>query len=252
MSKKTWLKRARHASSHVVAVVTLALVFSALPRSVLAQGASGASATKVGIIGSGNLGGTLGTLWVKSGHPVLFSSRHPEQLKKFADSLGPLARAGTVREALAFGDVIFLAVPYAAYPQIGKDYAQELKGKIVIDAGNAVPARDGEIAKEAREIGIGMTSAKYLAGARIVRAFNTLNYRRLAIIANRPEGRIGIPMAGDDQEALAIASSLVRDAGFDPVIIGSLKRAEDFAQGAPLYGQEITAQEMQQRTKSLR
>jgi predicted dinucleotide-binding enzyme len=97
-----------------------------------------------------------------------------------------------------------------------------------------------------------MTSAKYLAGARIVRAFNTLNYRRLANASNRPEGRIGIPMAGDDKDALAIASSLVRDAGFDPVIIGSLERAKDFAQGAPLYGQEITAQEMQQRAKSLR
>jgi 8-hydroxy-5-deazaflavin:NADPH oxidoreductase len=67
-----------------------------------------------------------------------------------------------------------------------------------------------------------------------------------------PEGRIGIPMAGDDKDALAIASNLVRDAGFDPVIIGPLERAKDFAQGAPLYGQEITAQEMQQRAKSLR
>ena len=158
----------------------------------------------------------------------------------------------TYDEALAFGDVILIAVPYAAYPQIGKDYAQELKGKIIIDAGNAVPARDGEIAKEARENGIGATSAKYLAGARIVRAFNTLNYRRLASASNRAEGRIGIPMAGDDKDALAIASALVRDAGFDPVIIGPLERAKDFAQGAPLYGQEITAQEMQQRAKSLR
>ena len=110
----------------------------------------------------------------------------------------------------------------------------------------------GEIAKEARENGIGATSAKYLAGARIVRAFNTLNYRRLASASNRAEGRIGIPMAGDDKDALAIASALVRDAGFDPVIIGPLERAKDFAQGAPLYGQEISAQEMQQRAKSLR
>jgi predicted dinucleotide-binding enzyme len=163
-----------------------------------------------------------------------------------------LARAGTVREALAFGDVVLVAVPYGAYPQIGKHYAREFIGKIVIDAGNAVLARDGEITKEAREKGIGITSAKYLAGARIVRAFNTLNYRRLTIISNRAEGRIAIPMAGDDKDALAVASTLVRDAGFDPVIIGSLERAKDFAQGAPLYGQEITAQEMQQRLKTLR
>jgi predicted dinucleotide-binding enzyme len=249
MTNQNRWKRTPH---YVIAIVALVLAFAGLPGGALSQAKPGTSDMKIGIIGSGNLGGTLGTLWVKSGHPVLFSSRHPEELKKLVDSLGPLARAGTVREALAFGDVIFIAVPYAAYPQIGKEYAQELKGKIVIDAGNAVPARDGEIAKEARENGIGMTSAKYLAGARIVRAFNTLNYRRLASASNRPEGRIGIPMAGDDKDALAIASSLVRDAGFDPVIIGPLERARDFAQGAPLYGQEITAQEMQQRAKSLR
>jgi 8-hydroxy-5-deazaflavin:NADPH oxidoreductase len=252
MTNQSGSIQTRHVPHYFVAIVALVLAFATLPDAVFGQPATGTSEIKIGIIGSGNLGGTLGTLWVKSGHPVLFSSRHPEELKKLVDGLGPLARAGTVREALAFGDVIFLAVPYAAYPQIGKDYAPEFKGKIVIDAGNAVPARDGEIAKEARENGIGFTSAKYLAGARIVRAFNTLNYRRLASAANRPEGRIGIPMAGDDKDALAIASNLVRDAGFDPVIIGPLERAKDFAQGAPLYGQEITAQEMQQRAKSLR
>jgi predicted dinucleotide-binding enzyme len=252
MTNQSCSNRARHTPPYIVAIVALVLALATLPDAVFGQAATSVSGVKIGIIGSGNLGGTVGTLWVKSGHPVLFSSRHPEELKKLVDGLGPLARAGTVREALAFGDVIFIAVPYAAYPQIGKDYAQELKGKIVIDAGNAVAARDGEIAKEARENGIGITSAKYLAGARIVRAFNTLNYRRLPIISNRPEGRIGIPMAGDDQEALGIASSLVRTAGFDPVVIGPLERAKDFAQGAPLYGQEITAQEMQQRLKTLR
>ncbi|HEY3306104.1 MAG TPA: NAD(P)-binding domain-containing protein [Candidatus Binatia bacterium] len=244
--------RSHRASHRIVAIAALILALGTLPRTVFAQAATGGSAVKIGIVGSGNLGGAVGALWVKSGHPVLFSSRHPEELKKLVDGLGPLARAGTVREALAFVDVVFVAVPYAAYPQLGKDYAREFAGKIVIDAGNAVLARDGEIAKEARENGIGITSAKYLAGARIVRAFNTMNFRRLASNANRPEGRIAIPMAGDDKEALAVASALVRDAGFDPVIIGPLERAKDFAQGAPLYGQEITAQEMQQRAKSLR
>lgn len=252
MTNHTVPDRSRHLFHRVVAIVALILDFAVLPGATFGQAPSSASGIKIGIIGSGNIGSTLGTLWVKSGHPVLFSSRHPEQLTKLADSLGPLARAGTVREALAFGDVVLVAVPYGAYPQIGKDYAREFIGKIVIDAGNAVLARDGEITKEAREKGIGITSAKYLAGARIVRAFNTLNYRRLAIISNRPEGRIAIPMAGDDKDALAVASTLVRDAGFDPVIIGSLERAKDFAQGAPLYGQEITAQEMQQRLKTLR
>jgi 8-hydroxy-5-deazaflavin:NADPH oxidoreductase len=249
MTNQKFAIRTCQALRCIVAIAALVLTLGAFCRVGLAQAPT---SIKIGIIGSGNLGGMLGTLWVKSGHPVLFSSRHPEELKKLVDSLGPLARAGTVREALAFGDVVLIAVPYGAYPQISKDYAQEFKDKIVIDAGNAVPARDGEIAKEARENGIGLTSAKYLAGARIVRAFNTLNFRRLASISNRPEGRIAIPMAGDDKDALAVVSSLVRDAGFDPVIIGPLERAKDFAQGAPLYGQEITAQEMQQRLKALK
>ena len=234
-------------------IAAVAGIFLAL--CTLTQIASGQSkpspAMKIGVIGSGNIGGTVGTLWVKAGHQVLFSSRNPDNLKQLVDGLGPLARAGTVRDALAFGDVMFIAVPYGAYPQIGKDYANELAGKIVLDAGNAVLARDGEIAKEARKIGIGATSAKYLPGARIVRAFNTLNYRIVAENANRPGERMAIPIAGNDKEALAVASRLVRDAGFEPVVIGSLENAKLFAQGGPLYGQQITAKEMQARLKTL-
>lgn len=233
------------------AITALFLALCILPQVSAAQSQT-ASPIKIGIIGSGNIGGTVGALWIKAGHPVLFSSRHPENLKPLVDRLGPLARAGTVREALAFGDAIFIAVPYGAYPQIGKDYANEIAGKIVLDAGNAVLSRDGEISKEAREIGIGATSSKYLPKARIVRAFNTMNFRRLESNANRPGARMAIPIAGDDKEALSVAQALVRAAGFDPVLVGSLESAKLFAQGGPLYGQDITAQEMEQRLKSLR
>jgi predicted dinucleotide-binding enzyme len=237
---------------HILASAALAIALGGLPRIASGQSTSSTKAIKIGIIGSGNIGGTVGTLWVKAGHPVLFSSRHPEELKALVAGLGPLAHAGTVKEALTFGDVVFIGVPYGAYPQLGKDYAREFAGKIVLDAGNAVLRRDGEIANEARENGIGITSAKYLAGARIVRAFNTMNFRKLADNANRPGARMAIPIAGDDKEALGVAQTLVRDAGFDAVIIGGLESAKIFAQGGPLYGQDITAQEMQQRLKSLR
>jgi predicted dinucleotide-binding enzyme len=236
----------------ILASAALAIALGSLPRIASGQSTTSSPGLKIGIIGSGNIGGTVGTLWVKAGHAVLFSSRHPEELKPLVDGLGPLARAGTVKEAFTFGDVVFIGVPYGAYPQIGKDYAREFAGKIVLDAGNAVLRRDGEIANEARESGIGSTSAKYLAGARIVRAFNTMSFRKLADNANRPGARMAIPIAGDDKEALAIAQTLVRDAGFDAVIIGGLESAKIFAQGGPLYGQDITAQEMQQRFKSLR
>jgi predicted dinucleotide-binding enzyme len=233
--------------------VLAALIFAlwSLAQEGLAQ-SKASGGLKIGIIGSGNIGGTVGTLWVKAGHQVLFSSRNPESLKELVDGLGPSARAGTVGEALAFGEAILIAVPYGAYPQIGKDYAKELAGKIVLDAGNAVLSRDGDISKEARQIGIGATSTKYLPKARIVRAFNTLNYRVLASNAHRPGERMAIPIAGDDKEAVATASRLIRDAGFDPVVIGSLENAKLFAQGGPLYGQQITAGEMQARLKALR
>ena len=245
MAIKTHKNMARYASSNInlrapvrlLAVTALLLGLSSLPKDVLAQ-ATKSSGTRIGIIGSGNIGSTVGTLWVKAGHPVLFSSRNPENLKQLVDGLKPLARAGTVREALTFGDAALIAVPYGAYPQIGRDYAQELAGKIVLDAGNAVLSRDGEISKEARELGIGLTSAKYLPKARIVRAFNTLNYQVLASNAHRPGERMAIPIAGEDKEALALASKLIQDAGFDPVIIGSLQSAKLFAQGGPLYGQQ--------------
>jgi predicted dinucleotide-binding enzyme len=235
-----------------IVIAALAITTWTLAGIASGQSTSSSSGLKIGVIGAGNIGGTVGTLWVKAGHQVLFSSRHPEELKSLVDGLGPLARAGTVKEAFTFGDVIFIGVPYGAYPQLGKDYAREFTGKIVLDAGNAVLRRDGEIANEAREKGIGITSAKYLAGARIVRAFNTMNFRRLADNANRPGARMAIPIAGDDKEALAVAQTLIRDAGFDPVIIGGLSDAKLFAQGGPLYGQDITAQEMQQRLKTHR
>jgi len=227
----------------------LALAASTASRNARAQG----TPSRIGVIGSGHIGSTVGSLWVKSGHPVMFSSRHPEELASLVQGLGSLAKAGSVEEAVAFGDVIFIAVPYGAYPQIGKDYGSKLSGKVVLDAGNAVARRDGEdLAAEAKQEGIGVTSAKYLPGARIVRAFNSMGYRFFESEANRKGDRMAIPLAGDDKDALSVASTLVHDAGFDPVVIGPLERARDFSQGAPLYGLQLTAAEMRQKADALK
>ena len=156
-----------------------------MPTSVFGQAVKTTTPLKIGIIGSGNIGSTLGDFWAKAGHQVLFSSRNPENLKALVEKVGPQARAGTVKDAIAFGDVILIAVPYGSMPQIAKDYAKDLAGKIVMDTGNAVLARDGEIAKEAREKGVGLTTQRLLPGARVVRAFNTLGVSRLKNDANR-------------------------------------------------------------------
>jgi 8-hydroxy-5-deazaflavin:NADPH oxidoreductase len=227
----------------------------AFAASALSQGASGQTAAaplKIGIIGAGHIGSTLGTLWVKAGHPVMFSSRHPEELAPLVQELGPLAKSGAVADAIAFGDVIFIAVPYGAYPQIGKDYGSQLAGKIVLDAGNATERRDGDITKEVNEEGIGVTSAKYLPGARIVRAFNSMGYKFFVSESNRAGERMAIPLAGDDKDAVATASMLVHDAGFDAVVVGPLTRAKDFQQGGLFYGKQLTAAEFRKQLDAIK
>lgn len=229
---------------HLLISSGLVLSASLLPARTRAQSAK----MTIGVIGSGHIGGTIGTLWVKSGHPVLFSSRHPEDLKDLVASLGELAKAGTVDEAISFGEVLFIAVPYGALPQIGQDYGAKLKGKIMLDACNAVPARDGApLADEVEKDGIGVVSQKYLFGARIVRAFNTMNYKIFAREAHRPDPKLAIPIAGDDEQAVHVAAGLVRDAGFDPVVVGKLADARRFQRGGPGYGQQVTAAELRQK-----
>lgn len=217
------------------------------PWNAFAQ-ASGSAKVPIGVIGSGHIGGTIGGLWVKAGHPVMFSSRHPEELKDLIAGLGPLAHAGTVAQAIDFGTVIFIAVPYGALPQVGQDNSAALKGKIVLDAGNASSGRDGAaIADEVERNGIGITSQKYLPGTRVVRAFNTMSYMIFAREANRPDPKLAIPIAGDDPDAMRVAAQLVRDAGFDPVVVGKLADARKFQRGEPGYGQSVTAAELRQK-----
>ena len=201
---------------------------------------------KIGIIGAGQIGGTLAKLWVAAGHEVLISSRHPEELRPLAQSLGPKAEVGTPREAALFGDVVLVSIPYGALPQVGRDLKTELAGKIVLDTGNPYPQRDGDMALEARRVGTGVASPRYLPGVRLVRAFNAINSGDLASDAHRSGQPIAIPLAGDDPEALAVAQRLVRDAGFEPVVVGSLARAREFDVGTPVYTRLMTAPQLRQ------
>lgn len=222
----------------------LMLAVIARPLGALGQGNSPA---RIGVIGSGHIGGTIGGLWIKKGHPVLFSSRHPEELKDMVAGLGSLAKAGTVEEAIKFGDVLFIAVPYGAVPQIGKDHSAAMKGKVMLDACNAVSARDGAIADEVEQNGIGVTTQKYFPDVKIVRAFNTMSYMVFAREANRPDPKLAIPIAGDDPQAVEVGAALVRDAGFDPVVVGRLADARRFQRGQPGYGQQVSAAELKQK-----
>jgi predicted dinucleotide-binding enzyme len=199
---------------------------------------------KIGFIGSGNIGGAIGELLAKAGHEVFFSSRNPDSLKPLVARVGSRARAGTPKEAIAFGDVVFLGVPFSSMPQIGRDYAAALNGKIVLDAGNPGVRRDGAMAEAAVAKGAGLATAELLPGARIVRAFNQLNFKVFLNEAHRAGDKVAVPLGGDDTQALAVASQLVADAGFEPVIVGSLAASKSFDSSQPIFLKPMTAREL--------
>ena len=212
------------------------LSLSAFPVSVF-----GANGTKIGVVGSGRVGSALGGVWVKKGHEVMFSSRTLEDDKALAAKLGGGAKAGTPREAAAFGEVLLVSVPYGALPDVGKQLGGLLEGKVVIDTCNPFPGRDGEIAEWARKKGAGHASAELLPGARIVRAFNAVGAFRMGQVHQEP-GRVGMPIAGDDAKAVEIASRLIRDIGFEPVLVGGLEMGKYLMPGTPLAGEHSPAE----------
>ena len=204
---------------------------------------------KIAFIGAGNQGGALGLQFARAGHEVMFSSRHPETLKGVAAKAGAMARAGFPAAAAKWGQVIVIAVPYGAMPQIGKDYAPLMRGKVVIDLGNPYVDRDGPMANVALRKGTGVASAEYLPGVRLVRAFNAIGSEELERGAHRAGAKLGIPIAGDDRAAVATVSRLVQDAGFDPVVVGTLSSSRQFDAGTPVYGELLTARQLRQALK---
>jgi predicted dinucleotide-binding enzyme len=230
-------------------VVSLA----ALPDRARAQTTT-ASPLKIGSVGAGRMGSALGELFIKAGHPVMFSSRHPENLKDLAARLGPLAQVGTVEQAVAFGDVVVMVVPYAALEGIGKAYGRVIATKaLVMDICNPIARRDGDdlVKWVGEQGGAGLASAKLLPGARIVRAFNGISYRRVGKIAHRPDGPVGVPIAGDDPKAIALAEGIIREMGFEPVLVGGLAMGKYLLPGTPL-AEEHTPAELRRIASGLR
>lgn len=230
----------------VGAALSIASAAGSVPASWAAAPASG-QVRKIGIIGAGQVGSTLGRLWIESGHQVMFASRHPDRLGELVTELGARASAGSPADAARFGDVILLAVPYGALPQLGRDLAPLLRDKTVLDATNPYPWRDGDAARLAERQGAGVTSAGYFPGAHLVRGFNSIDASAVASNARMASPAIGIPLAGDDRAALATVSALVRDAGFEAVIVGPLASARLFQPGTPLFRQVMTPARLRSR-----
>ena len=197
---------------------------------------------RIGVIGAGSLGGTVGSVLVKAGHEVKFSSRHPDELAAMARELGPRASVGTPREAAEFGTVLLFAVPYDALPELGRDLKDAIRGKIVLDACNSW--NNTAIEKEAVANGNGPTSAKLLGGTRLVRAFSAVDATQIKASFQRQNDKLGVPLASDDADAMQVAAQLVRDAGCEPVIVGNRVEGRKFDKGSPGFRANTTAEKL--------
>lgn len=203
---------------------------------------------RIGIVGAGMIGSTVARLLAEGGHEVRLASRHLQELQSLVQELGKRASVGTPEEAVKFGEVVILTVPLAAVPDLARDLAPLLAGKIVLDTGNAYEKRDGQAAREAARHPRGSAgwAAAMFPGARWVKAFNTVYFKTLQSEAYREGDRVGIPLAGDDREAVETAASLVRDAGFDPVIVGGLERGKEFEPGTRPYNTGMSGRELRE------
>jgi predicted dinucleotide-binding enzyme len=203
----------------------------------------------IGIIGAGMIGSTMAKLWSNAGHEIRLSSRHPEQLHDFVATLGPRAAVSTPAQAATFGEVVMLTVPLSAVPGMAPELAPLLAGKVVIDTGNAYEKRDGQSAQDATAHAGGSAAwaAAFFQNARWVKGFNTVYFKVLEAEAHRAGDRVGIPLASDDRDAMELVAGLVRDAGFDPVIVGGLARGKEFEPGAPAYNTGMSGPELRKR-----
>jgi predicted dinucleotide-binding enzyme/predicted ester cyclase len=188
----------------------------------------------IGVIGSGKIGGTLARLAVGAGHDVILSNtRGPESLRDLVAELGPRARAVTPGEAAEGGDVVVVTIPFGAHPQIPN---QPLRGKVVIDATNYNPTRDGGYPNiDAGVSSTGEVMQGHLKDARVVKAFNNIFFKHLATLG-RPAGapdRSALPIAGDDSTAKAEVSALLDSLGYDALDAGPMSENRRWAFGTP-------------------
>lgn len=201
---------------------------------------------KIGIVGSGNIGANAARLFVKAGHEVALSnSRGADSLQELVAELGEKAQALAVEEAAKFGEVVLVAIPFGKYKTLP---VEPFYGKVVIDAGNYYPERDGQFA----ELDAGETTSSelleaHLRGARLVKGFNTIYFQHLATQGDTTlllEDRRVIFIAGDDSQAKEIVARLIEEIGFAAIDTGFLHEGGQRQQpGTAVYNKVLTAKE---------
>lgn len=201
---------------------------------------------RIGIIGAGMIGGTVGRLLADAGHEVLISSRHPEQLGERARDIG--GQCGPIIQAATWGDALLLAIPFFSTEDLDMAVKDALIGKVVLDASNPIAERDGRAFEEMTKMGRGSAAwtQKRLYGVHVVKAFNTVHYATLESEAHREGERVAVPIASNHQDAVELASKLVTDCGFDPVVVGGTDDAARFDPGSPVWNSGMTAAQVRE------
>jgi predicted dinucleotide-binding enzyme len=179
---------------------------------------------------------------------VRFGVRTPDGLAQLVAELGASVAAGSASAAAEFGGTVVFAGPFGAWPDFAAANAAAPADKAVIDAANPYPARDGAVAEAATASGRGsaLYVARLLPGARIVKGFNTIYWTDLRDKAHSARPKLAMPIAGDDEAAISLASQLASDAGFDPVVVGGLDRSAALDPGSRIYAKSFTAQQVRE------
>jgi 8-hydroxy-5-deazaflavin:NADPH oxidoreductase len=192
--------------------------------------------TTIGFIGSGRIGGTVARLSVAAGYEaVLSNSRGPETLQELAAELGPLARAGTVAQAAADGDMVVVSIPLRAYRSVP---AEPLAGKPVMDTNNYYPQRDGQLAElDSGSLTSSELLQRRLPQAHVVKVFNNIFFKHLlALTRPEAEDRTFLPIAGDDLQAKRAVTAFLDSIGYGAIDVGSLADSWRQEPGTPVYG----------------
>ena len=208
---------------------------------------------KIGVIGSGNIGGNLGKHWSKAGHEVLFSSRHPEELKDLVRTSEGNAKVVSIEEAFeANADVYLLATPFKAIDQLSELYAGEYGNKIIIDATNPYPSRDGEMAQEVRDSNRHASeyTAMKFGTAKTAKAFNTIQAEHLKNNAWRQTEKMAVPYAAQDEDSKNTTRQLIEDIGFEAVYVGDLTKTGPMDPDQKLYGKSVSRKELEELMNS--
>lgn len=199
---------------------------------------------RVGIIGAGYIGRAVAGAAVKAGHEVMVSnSRSPGTLFSLYGTIG--CRAGTAAEAAAFGELVLVAIPLHAYQSIP---IAPLEGKIVMDASNYYPQRDGDIAELDEEtLTVSGLLARHLPKSRVVKAFNAIaagDIEKDGLPMGSPERR-ALPIAGDDLKAKQVVTAFFDQIGYDVVDAGPLTEEWRFQKDTPAYCVPFNREKMQ-------